>query len=233
MTSKLSDELALRIGVAARCLPGVDISQLVTILANELGMPLTANKFQRLTLNAYRGALGKIPNKYLIQSLSYLNGTTAIQVVETPAPLVESNCNGDMVNCLRVAVASNDGECLNGDFMTSRRFLIYQISPAEIRLAAVRENIAGDSRNDRRQTRLHHIADCCLVYAKLISTPVSASLVAAGVHPVSVPKSIPARTALIGLQQTLEKCPPPWLAKAAGLPFFMSRHEREENIVSS
>ncbi|MFI3156893.1 MAG: NifB/NifX family molybdenum-iron cluster-binding protein [Methylococcaceae bacterium] len=101
-----------------------------------------------------------------------------------------------MVNFLRVAVASDDGERLDGDFMTSRCFLIYQVSPTELRLVAVRENAGGDNRNDRRQTRLRHIADCRMVYAKSISTPVSASLVAAGIHPVSVPKSMPPRAAL-------------------------------------
>jgi len=228
---QLSDELALRIGVAARCLPGVDVPQLVAALADELGMPITAGKLQRLTLPAYRSALGKMPEKYLAQSLSYLNGKTSIQVLDTPAPSIESGGNGDMVNSLRVAVASDDGERLDGDFMTSRRFLIYQVSSTELRLVAVRENTGGDSRNDRRQMRLRHIGDGLMVYAKSISTPVSASLVAAGVHPVSVPKSTPARVALAGLQQTLERHPPPWLAKAAGLACCIPRHGREVSLL--
>ena len=236
MAAKLSDELALRIGVAAGCLPGVDVPQLIAVLADALGMPITASKLQRLTLSglrrAKRGALGNTPGKYLAQSLSYLNGKTSIHLLETPAPSVESDCEDSMVNFLRVAVASDDGERLDGDFMTSKRFLIYQVSPTQLRLVAVRENSGGDSRNDRRQKRLQHIADCRLVYAKSISTPVSASLVAAGVHPVSVFKSMSARDALAGLQQTLEKHPPPWLSKAAGLPLRIPRQKQEVNLFS-
>ncbi len=234
MATKLSDELALRIGVAARCLPGVGVQQLVSVLVDELGMPITAGKLQRLTFSRLRracqGALGDMPGRDLARSLSYLNGKTAIRVLDTPAPILEANADGDRDGHLRVAVASDDGERLDGDFMTSRRFLIYQVSPTALRLIDVRENAGGGSRNDRRQTRLRHITDCRLVYAKAMSTTVSASLVAIGIHPVSVSESAPARAALAGLQQTLEKHPPPWLAKAAGLPLRMSRYGREANF---
>ncbi|TRW89606.1 dinitrogenase iron-molybdenum cofactor N-terminal domain-containing protein [Candidatus Methylobacter oryzae] len=229
MTIKLTDELALRIGVAVRCLPGVDISQGLAILVDALGLPITRAKLDSLTLQRLRqagqGVLSGISGIYLERALSYLNGSTAIRVLDTPLPIIESYRDGDMDNSLRVAVASNDGERLDGDFMTARRFLIYQVSADALRLVAIRENPDGGGRNGGKQLRLSHVADCRLVYAKSIGTPIRSVLVGIGVHPLCVPLSIAARETLAELQQILEKQPPPWLAKAVGINGRIEPHE--------
>jgi predicted Fe-Mo cluster-binding NifX family protein len=221
MKEGLSDELALRIGVAARCLPGVGVAGLMAVLVDALGLPITAGKLDRLTLNrlrhAGRGALADLPGGQLARALSYLRGKASVRVLDTPVPPVEPYRDGDLAHSLRVAVASDDGERLDGDFMTARRFLIYQVSPAELRLVAVRENPGGGGREDRKRTRLGQVADCRLVYAASIGAAAGAALAGAGIHPVVVPVPLAAREALVGLRQTLARRPPPWLAKAAGL----------------
>ena len=46
----LSRELALRIGLAAKALPDVDARELLTVLVNRLGTPLTDKKLREITV---------------------------------------------------------------------------------------------------------------------------------------------------------------------------------------
>lgn len=65
-----------------------------------------------------------------------------------------------------------------------------------------------------------------------IGGPAAAKVVRAGVHPVKIPGSSPARETLVRLQAVLD-APPPWLAKimgvdAASLARFAEDAQEEE-----
>lgn len=228
--SRLPDAIALRIGVAARSLPGVGVGQLLEVLIDAVGLPLTATKLDRLTLGrlrtASRGTLAAVPHFPLLKALAYLNGASTIDTIDSALPDIESYCDGEMRHSIRVAVASSDGERLDAGFVTARRFLIYQLSATEMRLVAIRNAAEKSGKHGWRQ-RLPQLTDCHVVYAKTIATPSAAALVAARIHPIQTWVPGPAREALSSLQRALRR-PPPWLAKACGQRHQPRLHERTE-----
>ncbi|MDP1536355.1 MAG: NifB/NifX family molybdenum-iron cluster-binding protein [Burkholderiales bacterium] len=121
-----------------------------------------------------------------------------------------------MSGSIRVACASNSGEILDGHFGSCERFLIYRVSPGELTLIEARETAATDAAEDRNVARAQLIDDCQVVFIQSIGGPAAAKVVRAGVHPVKVPKSAPAREVLVKLQTALVS-PPPWLAKVMGV----------------
>jgi len=129
-----------------------------------------------------------------------------------PAPYAD----GEMPGSLRVAVASNNGQIMDGHFGSCARFLVYQVSRSEARLIDVRSTLDADGAEDRNVARAQLIADCQLVYVQSIGGPAAAKVVRAGVHPVKLPEGGPAAAALARLQHTMD-APPPWLAKVMGV----------------
>ena len=228
----LSEELALRIGVAARCLPGLGVAGTVELLVSALGLPLTAEKLARLTSarlrHSGRGVLDGISAAALAQAIAYLKGEAAIRVLDEPAPVLKASPGRPSPHTLRVAVSSDGGEWGDGDFLRCRRYLIYEVSSEDARLIDVRENPPGGNRHVRKTACVGRIADCHMVYALSLSTPVSAALMAAGIHPVHLPDPQGAPEILSSLQAILGHRPPPWLAKAAGLPLRPRLHAARE-----
>lgn len=122
-----------------------------------------------------------------------------------------------MPGSLRVAIAANRGENLDGHFGSCERFLIYQVGTAEIRLIAVRSTVEADTAEDKNAARSALIGDCQIVYIQSIGGPAAAKVVRAGVHPVKKPAGGKAREVLAELQGRLAS-PPPWLAQIMGVP---------------
>lgn len=118
---------------------------------------------------------------------------------------------------VRVACASNGGETLDGHFGSCVEFLVYQVSPQAVTLIERRDTAAADEAEDRNVARAALIGDCQVLFIQSIGGPAAAKVVRAGVHPVKVPKAVPARETLARLQTALGS-PPPWLAKAMGVP---------------
>ncbi len=218
----LSPPLALRIGVAGRALADITMERWVEVVIAAVGLPITEEKLRRVTMarlrSAQRGLLNRIPATQLYRALSYLNGTEAIEVVADPIPTAEPYFEGDLSHSVRVAVASNGGEQLDGLFTTCRHFLIFQVAAEAVRLVAVRPNPSGGHRRHRTQARLALLADCALVFVTSIGALEAAALARSDIHALKQPEPVTARTALTVLQQVLQRNPPPWLAKAAGLP---------------
>jgi nitrogen fixation protein NifX len=131
-------------------------------------------------------------------------------------PRPEAYAEGDMPGSLRVAVASNSADNLDGHFGSANRFLVYQVGRGTIRLVDVRPTLIADEAEDKNVARAELINDCQLVYVQSIGGPAAAKVVRAGVHPVKFPQTGPARAALERLQGTLD-APPPWLAKIMGV----------------
>jgi len=233
-TPVASREAALRIALAARALNGLDVRALVGALIEKLEAPLTESKLGTLTVEdlrvilagdfAEQGCHVGIEAETLKEAIRLLWGQG---VENSDFPGVEAYAEGDMPGSLRVAVAANRGENLDGHFGSCERFLVYQVSPTEIRLIGVRSTVEADAAEDKNAARSALINDCQIVYVQSIGGPAAAKVVRAGVHPVKKPAGGNAREALVELQQRLSS-PPPWLAQIMGVPAAsLARFEEE------
>lgn len=215
--SPVTREAALRIALAARALPDVKVSAFVRALGDRLGTPVTEAKLARVTVADIKALLqgdeivdpGVDPDA-LKSAVRYLWG----EGIDDGAPVPDTDLpSGE--GLLRVAVASNNGEKLDGHFGSCNRFLVYLVSESQVLLAAARSTRETDEAEDRNMARAELIGDCHLVYMQSIGGPAAAKIVRAGIHPVKYPVGGEAREVLAQLQGTFS-CPPPWLAKLLG-----------------
>lgn len=231
--SPVTREAALRIALAARALPDVKISEFVRALGDRLGTPVTESKLARVTVADLKAMLQGdeivdpgVDAHALKSAVRYLWG----EGIDDGAPQPDADLpSGD--GLLKVAVASNNGEKLDGHFGSCGRFLIYLVSESAVSLAEVRSTRVTDDAEDRNVARAELIGDCHLAYMQSIGGPAAAKVVRAGIHPVKFPVGGEAREVLTQLQGTLS-CPPPWLAKllgreAASLKRYVSSEEAD------
>jgi nitrogen fixation protein NifX len=227
-----SREAALRIALAARALNGLDVRALVGALIEKIEAPLTEVKLGTLTVEdlrvilagdfAEQGCHVGVEAEALKEAIRLLWGQG---VTNSDFPTVDAYSDGDMPGSLRVAVAANRGENLDGHFGSCERFLIYQVSPDTIKLIAIRSTVEADE--DKNAARSALINDCQIVYVQSIGGPAAAKVVRAGVHPVKKPTGGAAREVLVELQGRLTS-PPPWLAQIMGVPAAsLARFEEE------
>ncbi|WP_295444509.1 dinitrogenase iron-molybdenum cofactor biosynthesis protein [uncultured Thiodictyon sp.] len=228
MASPISEDLALRIGLAARALPDTDPARLIRVLAAAIGLPPTAEKLAALKVKDLRaaadGELGDIDIDALKAALAYLKGEGFSE--SAPPPPLAPYTEGDMPGSIRVACASDTGENLDGHFGAARRFLIYQVSGTECRLIDVRR-VDDIGVEDRNAYRAGLIADCQVLYVASIGGPATAKVIKLDIHPIKDAAGGSARERMVRLQETLSHQAPPWLAKAMGLaPQERIRFER-------
>jgi nitrogen fixation protein NifX len=221
--TSLPRELALRVALAARALPDVSAGELLDILDEAVGLPLTVAKLEGLTVKSFRKAGGEpmmaVPADAIKTAVSFLKGKDG----SAAEPTVEPYKDGDMPGSLRVACASNGGELLDGHFGSCTQFLVYQVSASEARLIDVRTvdksiQEAGDDdpQVDKNALRANMIADCQILYVVSIGGPPVAKVVRAGIHPIKRPNGGGAREVAGELMDVLSGSPPPWLAKVLG-----------------
>lgn len=219
-----SREAALRIALSARALNGLDVRALVGALVGKLQAPLTESKLATLTVEDLRQLLAGdfaeqgchvgVGDEQLKAAVRLLWGQG---IADDDFPAVEADADGDAAGTLRVAVAANRGENVDGHFGSCDRFLIYRVGAGEIRLIGVRSTVEADAAEDRNAARAALIGDCQIAYVQSIGGPAAAKAVRAGVHPVKLAGGGSARAALAELQQRLS-APPPWLARIIGVP---------------
>jgi nitrogen fixation protein NifX len=217
--SKLSNEIALRIALATRALPGTDAARLLKVLDSAIGLPPTMVNLSKLSLKILKtaadGELSDIDNDSLKAALAILKGDDNSLPDEQPPALADYK-DGDMPSSIRIAIASNKGEELDGHFGSCDRFLIYQMDENEIRLIEARDTADISEEGDKNANRAAVIADCNVLYVVSIGGPAAAKVVKAGIHPIKQPAGGNAREKLAELQSVLAGTPPPWLAKAMG-----------------
>ena len=219
--ASLQPELALRIGLAARELPELDVSQLVRVLTGLLGAPLSAEKLAGVTPRGLRDAGGahhleaveQAPVERLEAACRALHGEEA-----APEPVPEPEPGPSPEGTIRVACASNSGGELDGHFGACTRFLIYEVGAAGCRRAEVRpvaEAVTGSGtrRDDRIAARVALIADCHVLYCCSIGGPAAAKVVNAGVFPMRRDAGGAAAAHMDELRAALAERPPPWLAR--------------------
>lgn len=221
MADKLSPEVALRIGLAARALPDTDPKRLMTVLLDAVGLPITPTKLGRLKVAklkaAAEGEFADIETEHLKAALSLLKGIgVQTEQVETPLPDTQPYQDGDMPGSIRVACASNHDARIDGHFGSCARFLIYQVSDSESRLIEIRSAGRAPEEEDKNAWRADLIKDCQLLYTVSIGGPAAAKVVRAGLHPVKLPNGGEAPELMDALTGVIGNNPPPWLAKVMG-----------------
>lgn len=218
--STITKTAAFRIALAAKALEGIPPQALVVRLAEKLGLPLTEDKLSSITVADLKLALTgeetvepDVDMASIKLAVRYLWGENGD---DSGVPAPEPYQAGEFPGSLRVAVASNSTDMLDGHFGSAPRFLVYQVGKGELRLIDVRPTLLADAAEDKNVARSELINDCQIVYVQSIGGPAAAKAVRAGLHPVKFPTPMPAREALAKLQVTLA-APPPWLARIMGV----------------
>lgn len=211
---------ALRLALAAKALEGVDARAFTVKMAEHLGLPVTEEKLAAFTVAELKAMLTgeesvepDVDMASIKLAVRYLWGENGD---DESVPRPETYSEGDMPDSLRVAVASNSADQLDGHFGSAPRFLVYQVGKDAIRLVDVRPTLIADEAEDKNVARSEMINDCQIVYVQSIGGPAAAKVVRAGLHPVKVPTPAPAAEVLARLQAVLD-VPPPWLAKIMGV----------------
>ena len=216
--SPISNEIALRIGMAARELPDTDAARVLKVIMDAVGLPPTAEKLSTLTVKTFKsaadGEFSDVDSNMLKSALSYLKGEKVLS--SEPLPEIEPYSAGDMPKSIRVACASNKAEKLDGHFGSCRRFLIYQVSAEESRLIDIRPVDKENEAEDKNAYRASLIADCQILFVVSIGGPAAAKVVRTGAHPIKKPEAGEARDEIQALQDVIGDDAPPWLAKVMG-----------------
>jgi nitrogen fixation protein NifX len=222
----VADEIALRIAFAAKALGNVPLPALIDALQTCLGDDLDAASLSRITVANLKAAFGGSYNLDGEEDGSERWRTADISAFKEAVRILWGNADGadltaiqpyadgDMPRSVRVAVASNEGEELNGHFGSAACYLIYQVSGSEVRLIDKRSAAAAEASGDKNAYRTNLIRDCRILYIVSIGGPASAKVIKADIHMVPIPNGGPAREILRDLQRVLAGTPPPWLSKA-------------------
>lgn len=222
MSTPINDEVALRVGLAAKELPSVEVRELLQLLISIMGEPITPARLDKLRARALRNTGGELfaaaDDAQFEKAFALLKGR-GVQKLLSPTPEFAPGVFCEIRGSLRVACASDSGEVIDGQFSNCMRFLIYQVSPDYIRLIDIREPSAVREPKEKNQFRASLLQDCALLYTTSIGTPAAAKAVKVGLHPIRLSQPQPAQEELRRLQPVLsQENPPPWLAKAMGKP---------------
>ena len=219
----MNRETALRIALAARAMPGIGVGQLLEILHQRIDGELTEESLQSVTVTdlktGFASADGEEDGEDIGIGLPAMKDAVRIlwgeHVTEAlPQPVApDSLAEGS----IRVAIASNNGERLDGHFGSCLRFLVYQVSPSGKALVAIRSALEADFAEDKNAYRAELIADCQVLYVVSIGGPAAAKVVKTGIYPMKKIDGGHAADILAELQQVMASAPPPWLAKLLGI----------------
>ena len=216
----MSRDTALRIALAARALPGTGVGQLLEILHQRIDGALTEASLQGITVTDLKiGLAGSeedvdlldTPMEALKDAVRILWGESAAADLPQPVAASEPPPPGT----IRVAIASNNGERLDGHFGSCLRFLVYQVGADQRALIEIRSALEADLAEDKNAWRAERIADCQVLYVASIGGPAAAKVIKAGIYPIKKPEA-QAADILAELQRVMRDAPPPWLAKLLG-----------------
>lgn len=218
---KTHQDIALRIALAARSLPDTDPRRLLSVLDDSIGLPLTKEGLDRLTpglmKRAVDGDMKDISGPMLRQAIAFLKGE--MELGEDPLPEIENYCDDDMPGSIRVACASNTAEMIDGHFGSCARFLVYQVSPVEVRLVDIRSGLSADQapglESDKNIRRADMIKDCDIVLVCSIGGPPAARISRLGGHPIKIAEPMVAREKLAELQARIKNNKPRWMNQGA------------------
>jgi len=221
----LSREVALRVGLAAKIMPEVIPRDLLLVLIEALGNPLTEEKLKKITVTDLRAALQSmdgeedsedttISKEAMKLAVRYLWG----EEMDLPKlPAIEAYEDGDMPGSIRVAIASTTSDEVDGHFGSCPRYLVYQLSADDFRLVDIRTTEEADNAEDKNAFRAAMVNDCQVIFIQSVGGPAAAKIVRAGIYPMKKPDGGSASEVLAEFQDVMKNSPPPWLAKAMGM----------------
>ncbi|QSX34163.1 hypothetical protein JYB87_02640 [Shewanella avicenniae] len=228
MARFISDEAALRVAMASRNLPDIELVSLLGLLVQHLGEPLTEDKLAGLSPKAFRlmiNSLSDVPTrKEVNEALATLTNSdvasvAAPEIIDVP-PLLGPK--------LTVAVTSNQGEMINGHYGSCLRVLVYEVNASEHQLVDIRQVDAGLSGEARAEHMLTLLKGCQMLFTLSIGGPAAARVTRANIHPVKKPVPEEAEIALKSLSSVIAGNPPPWIRKLLGLTELMPTLAMEE-----
>lgn len=225
--SNIDRDTALRIALAARTMPDVDLATLIGVLNDRLGAPLDLEKLSRITVTDLKTGIGSLDGEEDGEDFGGREGLEPIKLAvrilwgetteDDTLPEIASYAEGDMPGSIRVAIASNSRENLDGHFGSCLRYLIYQVSDSEIRLVDNRSALEADYSDDRNGFRAALIKDCHVLYVVSIGGPATAKVIRADIWPMKKLEGGLAGEVLQEVQIAMQGTAPPWLAKIMGV----------------
>ncbi|MBF0610313.1 MAG: hypothetical protein G8345_22275 [Magnetococcales bacterium] len=216
--NELSDDLALRIGLASRELsPTLSPSVLMSGLRELFGGRLPdREKLKGVTPCQLRPLLqGELPDltgKRLKTALHWLTHREPEENLLSPS--LPEEIPAPAVGCVRVAMATLGHGMLDGHFATCQGFMIYDVSPEGIHQRATRLVPLLAEGEDKVASRMALIQDCLIVVVASIGGPAAARLTRAGLWPIKVTGQESSNEWLSTFRQVLISNPPPWLRRA-------------------
>ena len=218
-------EAALRIALAARALPKVTLPALIEQLQRCIGETIDEENLRQVTVTmlktGFASADGEEDGEDIGIGLEAMKLAVRILWGETQGdeslPKIETYEDGEMPGSVRVAIASDKGDTLSGHFGSCLRFLVYQVSPSEIRLVDIRDTMDAEFSEDKNLWRARLIGDCHVCYVVSIGGPAAAKVIRADVYPIKIPDGGPALDILKPFQTAMVESPPPWMLKALGV----------------
>ncbi len=220
--ANLDRDSALKIALAARILPGIDVGQLLEILHQRIDGEINEESLKVVTVTDLKASFASLDGEEdgedigigleeMKEAVRVLWGEDDQENLPEIEKLLEP-----VPKSVRVAVASNTGEQLNGHFGSCIRYLIYQVSSSRLQLVDIRSALQADFTDDRNAFRAALIKDCDIGYFVSVGGPAAAKVIKEGVYPIKEIKGGEARLVLAKLQAVMDNAPPPWLAKILG-----------------
>lgn len=224
-TMPITQEAALRVALASRAMPNVTLPRLIALLQSHLGDVIDTDNLRSITVTNLKTGLGSMDGEEDDEDMGI--GIDAMKLAvrilwgevqdDENLPQAEPYADGDIPDSLRVAIASDSGNELNGHFGSCLRYLVYQVSATESRLIGVRSALEADFAEDKNLFRCQLIGDCHVLYVVSIGGPAAAKVIRADIFPIKLPNGGPAPEVIGRFQQALADSPPPWLAKILGV----------------
>ena len=217
MAQTISDQAALRVALAAKQLPNIDLRSLLGLLIQHLGEPLTELKLVGLSAKAFRVMVSSLSEgtsrKDISSALAILCNP---ELSDSDVPQVPAFNTMDKPS-LRVALTSNQDEMVNGHYGSCLRVLIYDVSATQHQLVDVRAMPSDSKGEERAIAMLDKIRDCQMLFTLSIGGPAAARVTRANIHPIKKPAPISADQLLGELTDVIATNPPPWIKRFLGL----------------
>ncbi|HEX8545071.1 MAG TPA: dinitrogenase iron-molybdenum cofactor biosynthesis protein [Pseudomonas sp.] len=222
-TTNMSRDTALRIALAARAMPGISVGRLLEVLHQKVNGELSEITLQTVTVTDIKTGLADLDSEEeggeigielpgIKEAVRILWGEGDAEYLPVAVPLEVLP-----EHSIRVAIASNNGERLDGHFGSCLRFLVYQVSADSFQLVDVRSALDAEFAEDRNHWRTKLIKDCQVLYVVSIGGPAAAKVIKFGLYPIKKNEGAAAADILEQLQQVMRQSPPPWLAKLLGV----------------
>jgi nitrogen fixation protein NifX len=224
-TPPITREAALRVALAARALPAVTLPRLLELLQRRLGDDIDEEKLRQVTVTMLKTGFASVDGEEDGEDIGI--GLEAMKLAvrilwgetqgDDSLPKIQSYATGEMPGSVRVAIASDKGDLLSGHFGSCLRFLVYQVSPDEVRLVDIRDTMDAEFAEDKNLWRAQLIGDCQVCYVVSIGGPAAAKVIRADIYPIKVPDGGPALDIIRPFQVAMRESPPPWLSKILGV----------------